>query len=94
MRVISRRALQEFAAAHADAEGPLDAWYRVAKGADWDSIQDVRKTFPHADFVAPYTVFNIKGNTYRLVVLIRYPYRTIFIKHVLTHAEYDKDKWK
>jgi mRNA interferase HigB len=54
----------------------------------------VRKTYAHADFVEPYTVFNIKGNTYRLITVISYRYQRIFIKYVLTHAEYDKDKWK
>ncbi|MDQ2992869.1 MAG: type II toxin-antitoxin system HigB family toxin [Candidatus Eremiobacteraeota bacterium] len=57
-------------------------------------MDDVRKTYPHADFVAPHTVFNIKGNTYRLIAIIDYTYRKVFIKHVLTHAEYDRDAWK
>ncbi len=94
MHVITRRALKDFARAHADAELPLDAWYRVAKAAKWTSIEDVRQTFPHADFVSPTTVFNIKGNAYRLIVIINYQYQRIFIKHVLTHAQYDKDMWK
>jgi len=94
MRVISRKRLKQFAAAHVDAEPALDTWYRVAHSADWASIDDVRKTFPHADFVDPYTVFNVKGNKYRLIVVIRYPYRTIFVKSVMTHAEYDKGKWR
>lgn len=94
MHVISRKALKDFSLAHADAGAPLDSWYRVAKAARWESITDVRRTFPHADFVAPYTVFNIKGNTYRLIVTIHYRYRRIFIKHILTHAEYGKDTWK
>jgi mRNA interferase HigB len=94
MRVISRRALRDFAARHADAEGPLDAWYRIARAADWKSLDEVRATFSHADYVAPYTVFNVKGNAYRLIVHIRYSQRTILIKHVLTHANYDKGRWK
>jgi mRNA interferase HigB len=84
----------DFASSHSAAEGPLDAWFRVARAADWSSLDDVRKTFPHADYVAPYTVFNVKANTYRLIVRIEYRQRTIRIKHVLTHADYDKDKWK
>ena len=94
MHIISRKALKGFAQAHASSEAPLDAWYRIAKAASWTSLDDVRKTFPHADFVAPFTVFNIKGNTYRLVVIINYRGQRLYIKHVLTHAEYDKDGWK
>ena len=94
MHVLTRRTLKDFARTHADAESLLDAWYRIAKAAQWRSIEDVRKTFPHADFLSPHTVFNIKGNTYRLIVVIDYHYQRIFIKHVLTHAKYDKGTWK
>ena len=51
-------------------------------------------TYPHADFVDPFTVFNIKGNTYRLIVKIEYRFARIYIKYFLTHAEYDKGEWK
>ncbi len=94
MHVISRKALKVFAHAHAASESALDAWYRVAKAAVCNSLEDVRKTYPQADFVSPYTVFNIKGNTYRLIVIINYTYQRIFIKHIMTHAEYDKEKRK
>ena len=57
------------------------------------SIEEVRKTYRDADPVGPYTVFNIKGNSYRLLVKIEYEYALIFIKHVLTHAEYDQRDW-
>lgn len=94
MHIISRKALRDFARTHAGSEASLDAWYRVAKAASWLSIDDLRRTFPHADFVSPYTVFNIKGNTYRLIVIINYMHQRVFIRHILTHAEYDKDAWK
>jgi mRNA interferase HigB len=94
MHVITRRALRIFARAHADAEAPLDTWHRIANAAKWASIEDVRRAFPPADFVSPHAVFNIKGNTYRLIVKIDYQYQLIFIKHILTHAEYGKDTWK
>lgn len=75
-------------------EKPLDVWYRVAKRADWTNLSDVRVAFPSADAVGKYTVFNIKGNAYRLVVEINYRTGRVFIRHVLTHQEYDKEKWK
>jgi len=66
----------------------------VAKHACWRSLVDVRQVYPHADFVDPFTVFNIKGNAYRLVTKIEYRWQMIFVKHLLTHAEYDKGDWK
>jgi len=84
----------EAASQHADASGPLDAWYRIAKKAAWTNITDVRKTFSTADPVGTCTVFNIKGNAYRLITWMNYETQKIFIKHVLTHADYDKEDWK
>ena len=94
MRIISRKKLRDAARRHHTIESALETWYRVAKGADWQSIQDVRRTYAHADAVGRFTVFNIKGNKYRLVVKIEYRFGIVFIKHVLTHAEYDKGDWK
>jgi mRNA interferase HigB len=97
--VISLKRLREFWERHPDAEPPLRAWYRIALGAEWESLRDVRTTYPHADGVEIesgeiLTVFNIGGNKYRLVTRIRYDYQLVNIRSVLTHAEYDKGKWK
>jgi mRNA interferase HigB len=94
MRVISRKRLREFGEVHADAWEPLDAWYKVASRMDWQSLVEVQKTYPKAEAVGNFTVFNIKGNRYRLIVDLLYRRRRIYIKYVLTHAEYDKDNWK
>ena len=99
MRVISLKRLRSFWARHPDAEEPLRLWYRVARGAEWRSLQDVRRTYPHADGVrvpgnGTLTVFNIGGNKYRLVARIRYDYGLINVRCVLTHAEYDRGAWK
>jgi mRNA interferase HigB len=72
----------------------LDAWFRIAKRAKWTSLNDVRKTFRDTDEVDGRTVFDIKGNKFRLITGVNYQSQTIFIKHVLTHAEYDKEGWK
>lgn len=81
-------------AIYGDLESALETWYRVVKRADWKNITDVRQIYPHADAVDGYTVFNIKGNSYRLIVDIKYQWRRVFIKHVLTHKEYDRGGWK
>jgi mRNA interferase HigB len=94
MHVISRKRLKESAARHRDLEVPLDAWFRIAKKAEWKNLADVRKTFSSADAVGKWTVFNIKGNQYRLITEINYAFGRIYIRHVLTHAEYDRGIWK
>ena len=94
MHVISRKRLLEAALEHGDLSAPLDAWYRIAKKAEWRSLEDVRKIFPTADGVGKYTVFNIKGNAFRLIAEINYRTGRLYIRHVLTHAEYDRGGWK
>jgi mRNA interferase HigB len=94
MRVISVDKLVEFSQIHPHAEVSLDAWRQVAESAEWKHIIDVRQVYPHADFVEGYTVFNIGGNKYRLITKITYVVKTINIKCVLTHSEYDKNEWK
>lgn len=91
MRVISRKALKEASSRHPDLEGPLQTWYLIAKKAEWHSLEDIRRTYRSADRVGDCYVFNIKGNSYRLIVKIRG--QRIYIKHVLTHAEYSKGNW-
>ena len=100
LHIISRKKLLE-----ADRENPgqglaplLDGWYRAAKSAQWKNLEEIRQTYAHADGVPVgdkvYTVFNVKGNNFRLITEIFYEDQTILVRHVLTHAEYDKGKWK
>jgi mRNA interferase HigB len=90
MHVISRKKLKGAAERHVDLEGPLDAWFRLAKKASWKSLTDIRKTLSSADVVGKWTVFNIKGNQYRLIAEINYVFGRVYIRHVLSHAEYDR----
>jgi mRNA interferase HigB len=94
MWIISGKKLLEATEKHADLAGPLRSWYQIAKVANWSNLNDVRRTFAGADLVGNCTVFNIKGNAYRLVTWINFGTHKIFIRHVLTHAEYDKEGWK
>ena len=91
MRVISRKPLREFAIKHPPAKAPLDAWFAETCRADWASFADVRAAYRHADVVAGNRViFNIGGNKYRLIAKVAYRCRTIYVRFVGTHAEYDK----
>jgi mRNA interferase HigB len=94
VHVISKSSWRLAVAADRALGGPISEWYIVATSASWKSLVDVRKVYPSADYVDPYTVFNMKGNAYRLIVKIEYRWQMIFVKHLLTHAEYDKGAWK
>ena len=94
MRIIGKAAITEFAREHPDALEALMHWYLVTKRAQWKSLADVRKDFPHADLVGIFTGFNAGGNRYRLIAVIKYRWQIVYIRHVLTHREYNKEKWK
>ena len=94
MHVISYRRLREYVATHADVQDVLNNWDRVASKAAWTNLIQVQEVFPKAEAVSNFTVFNIKGNNYRLIVSIDYEQQLIYIKYILTHAEYDKEQWK
>lgn len=92
MRIISKRTLEEYCAnGHEDARVPLGRWHTIAKKAEWHTLADMKRDFPSVDYVGNQRyVFNIHGNNYRLVVLVRFTPGQILIRWVGTHAEYDK----
>jgi mRNA interferase HigB len=99
MRIIKRATLAAYWQRNPQAESGLRHWHKLAKKARWTCLQDVRATFPHADAVAvasgrSVVVFNVAGNKYRLMAAIHYNRQLAFALMVLTHAEYDKGKWK
>jgi mRNA interferase HigB len=94
LHVITGRKLVEAGSRHPELIGPLDIWYRLARRATWRCLEEVREVLPAADGVGIFTVFNIKGNHFRLIAEINYTTGRVFIRHVLTHAEYDTGAWK
>lgn len=91
VRIIARRTLREFWECHPDAEQPLRAWYHDARRADWRGPSDLKRIYKNASIVGGNrVVFDIKGNKYRLVVAINYPYRMCYIRFIGTHQVYDR----
>jgi mRNA interferase HigB len=91
MVVISKTVLNAFGKSHPTVGDALNDWYEIVKNADWRSLADVRQTFNSVDYIGNNRyVFNIKGNHYRLVVMIFFSVLTVYIKFVGTHADYDK----
>ncbi len=94
MHVISEKKLREFWVQWPAAETPLRAWRRICEHANWTSLSDIRAVYPHADQVGRCTVFNIGGNKFRLIVVIHLNRGKVYVRHVLTHEEYDRGAWK
>ncbi|GGE00481.1 type II toxin-antitoxin system HigB family toxin [Planktosalinus lacus] len=93
MRIVTYKRIEEFVAKHADAGTPLYVWYHTVSIKNWDSINDLRRDFNGVDYVGNHRfVFNIKGNSYRLVAIISFNAKKLYIRFIGTHAEYDKLK--
>jgi mRNA interferase HigB len=91
MHVLSYSTLREFAARHRDAKEPLDAWYGIVKRARYETPKDVKEDFGSASFLnRNRVVFNIGGNKYRLVVKMEYQRSEVYVRHVVTHQDYDE----
>ncbi len=90
MRIIAKSTLRAFWMSQPDAEEPLLAWYREVEKEDWNLPAQVKENYRSASIMkGSRVVFNIKGNDYRLVVKINYPYRVVYVRFVGTHVEYD-----
>ena len=95
MDVVAPRTLRAFWTKHPQAEAPLKAWQKIMQKSTLQSLIEVRALYPSADLVSSkggntLTIFNIGGNSYRLVARIDYARQRVLIRHVLTHADYDK----
>ena len=91
MHIISRPALIKFWIKHPDSETPLRVWFKKVEQSKWKNINELKADFPTADYVGNNrVVFDIKGNKYRIIVLVFFLGQKMFIRFIGTHAEYDK----
>ncbi len=91
VRVIAKKTLKLFWEKHKGCEQQLKTWYEEVSNADWENPKDIKEKYPSASFLANNrVVFNIKGNTFRLIVRINYKYKMVWVRFIGTHAEYDK----
>lgn len=93
MHVISLKKLKTFFGIHSESKASLLAWHKLISDKDFSDSDALRAAFPQVDYVKPYHVFNI-GRAYRLVAMIHFNRRKVYVRHVLTHREYDRGKWK
>jgi mRNA interferase HigB len=94
MNVIGYTKLQAFWNRHPSAKPPLQQWHQAVESVVWEQFTDVRKTYPNSDRVGRCYIFNIGGNKYRLIACIDFPTGRVYVREMLTHAEYSKNKWR
>jgi mRNA interferase HigB len=94
VHVITRKRLRDFAARYREAAEPLAIWYAIMAKTDFSTFAEMKRVFGSVDKVGKFTVLDIGGNKYRLIAAIHYNRRKVYIRYVLTHAEYDRNKWK
>jgi len=98
VHVISQKALREFGRTHADAAAPLRAWFKLARHGRFGNLAELKRTFASVDIVSmkgcDLYIFNIGGNKYRLAAAIHFNTQRLFVRAILTHAEYDTERWK
>lgn len=91
MRIITYKRIKEFSEKHNDAQVALRDWYFKTEKANWSTFSDVKRTFNHVDIVGNNRIiFNIKGNQYRLVAIVIFASKKVYIRFLGTHADYDK----
>jgi len=91
MRIISRKTLRDFWEKQPDARQALQSWYADVEQVRWQGPADIKKTYASVSFLSNNRlVFNIKGNQYRIVIVVQYRYGFVYIRFVGTHAEYDR----
>lgn len=92
--MISKKKILDFVKIHPNARSSLESWYKIVQSTDFGSLNEIRAVFPSVDQVGKFTVFNIAGNHFRLIAAVHCNRGKIYIRHILTHAEYDRGKWK
>jgi len=94
VHIISRKTLRLFWEKYPDSETALARWFKIVERSNYQSFDELRNTFPSADKVGKWIIFNIGGNKYRLITVIHFQRGKVYVRHVLTHQEYEKGNWK
>ena len=94
MRVISKRPIREFCGLHPESKPAMEDWFSKMEQLTVASFPELRKSFNSVDYVDGYTLFNVGGNKYRIATVIHYDKKRLYIRQVMTHAEYDRNQWR
>lgn len=94
MRIISEKRIREFWRDRPEAEGSMRAWIKTTRSASWKKFSEIRETYNHSDVYGGCVIFDVGGNKYRIIAKLAYGIGVVFIRSVLTHREYDENKWQ
>jgi mRNA interferase HigB len=94
VHVITRQRIKDFIEKHPDCRSSLENWYRIIRKTDYNTFSELKQHFSTADMVENFVVFNISGNKYRLIAAIHFNRKKVYIRDILTHIEYDRNKWR
>lgn len=95
MKLLGRNLVDQFKKKHASSRKALDRWVKLIEGGDFKSPQDIKSLFGgNVDFVGEQVVFDVGGNKIRAITKVGFGVRVVLITHVMTHKDYDKNKWK
>ncbi|MEG1554617.1 MAG: type II toxin-antitoxin system HigB family toxin [Rikenellaceae bacterium] len=91
MRIFTEQTLKDYIAQHPDVKTALQEWVVIVKKSDWTCFADIKNSFNSVDSVGNQRyVFNVKGNSFRLVVIVKFTIKYVYIRFIGTHTEYDK----
>ena len=94
VRMVSRKAIREATSRHSEWGASLNAWYEIAKDVEWKNFAEVRNSWRDSDVVGGFVVFDIGHNKCRLIATIKYKWRMVYVRRILSHAEYDQEDWQ
>ncbi len=94
MHIITRKRISDFIEKYPDSQSSLESWYVIIKKNDYASLAEIKTHFSGADYVEGFIVFNISGNKYRLIAAVHFNRKKVYIRDILTHVEYSKNKWR
>jgi mRNA interferase HigB len=94
MRVVSRKVIRQATAKHSEWEASLNAWFKITRNADWKNFADVRNSWKNSDAVGRFVVFDISHNRCRLIATVKYRWSMVYIRRILSHAEYEQKDWQ
>ncbi|NJO17474.1 MAG: type II toxin-antitoxin system HigB family toxin [Thioploca sp.] len=94
MRVISKKPIREFWQCHPESKSALEEWFYKVSQLSINNFLELRNNFNTADYVDGYTVFDVGGNKYRIAAVVHYDKQRLYVRQVMTHAEYDRNNWR
>jgi mRNA interferase HigB len=94
MRIVGQKAIRKATTKHSEWAASLNAWYKITKNADWKNFTEVRNSWKNSDVAGRFVVFDISHNRCRLIATVKYKWRMVYIRRILSHADYDEKEWQ